>query len=99
MGRIHEDDASQLESYAALRYLLTAFTPDDFASPTVHLPGFGGYVKAGLKRNDVGVSVFPSIEAILADQNEEQVGEASRPKPNETTSMREHQRVISLLIN
>ena len=101
VGRIREDEANQLDSYEALRYLLTAFKTDDFASPTVHLPGFGGYVKAALKRDDVLVSVFPSIKAILADQNEEQVGEDSRPRarPKETASMREHRRVISFLIN
>ena len=58
------------------------FKPDDFTSPAVSLPGFGNHMKAILKRDDAGVSVFPSFRAILTDQNQEQVGEYSRPRPN-----------------
>ena len=75
------------------------FKPDDFASPTISLPGFRGHMKAALKRDEIGISVFPSIQATLADQHQEQVGEYSRPRPKKTTSTREHRRVISILIN
>ena len=70
------------------------FKSDDFASPTVSLPGFGGHMKAVLKRDDIGISAIPSVQPVITDQREEQVCEYSRPRPKKSTSTREHWRVI-----
>lgn len=77
------------------------FKPDDFASPTVSLPGFGGHMKAVLKRDDIGISVIPSVQTVVTtDKKEERAGEYSRPRPTtKTTSTREHRRVINFLIH